>query len=197
MRCQHLGGAALLLALGLGGCGQGAGGPVISTPTAQFHDYIGAREREQGRAGQQALLADGSAGRGDYEAAVSGLRACLARGGVTLVNHGWNPVNHQRMSLWYESPSMPDDEVAAYGDQCHAAHVADVELRYAEQHPPRMSGALLATTRPCLSAAGIATTGHETSLSELLEATDRKKDVLACVTGGVTKLYPDKSFIVS
>lgn len=169
----------------------------MSTPAAQFHDFIGARERDKGRAEQQALLADGSAGRGDYEAAVDGLRKCLARGGVTLVNHGWNPVNHQRMSLWYESPSLPDDEVAAYGDQCHAAHVADVELRYAEQHPPRMSGALLATTRPCLSVAGIATTGDEKNLSDLLRATDRKEDVLTCVTGGVTRLYPNKSFIVS
>ncbi|QNP75150.1 hypothetical protein IAG44_40940 [Streptomyces roseirectus] len=199
MRYWHLGVAASLLVLPLSGCGQEQRGPVMSTPTAQFHDHIGEREREEGRAGQRALLADGSASRGDYEAAVSRLRTCLARGGVALVNHGWNPVNHQRMSLWYKGSSLSDDEAAAYGDQCHAAHVADVELRYVEQHPPRMSAALLASTRPCLSAGGIATTGDEESLPELVRAVgpDRKRDVFECVSKGISKRYPDKLFVVS
>ncbi|MGW0747252.1 hypothetical protein ACWD3I_46085 [Streptomyces sp. NPDC002817] len=189
----------MLLVLGLSGCGQVPRGPVMSTPTAQFHDYISEKEREEGRAEQQVLVADGSASRSDYEVAVAKLRKCLTQGGVALVNHGWNPVNYQRMSLWYKSSARSDDEVAAYGDQCHAAHMADVELHYVEQHPPRMSGALLANTRPCLSAGGIATTGDEKNLPELVRAggPNREKDVFECVSKGVAKLYPDKLFMVS
>ncbi|WP_159042682.1 hypothetical protein [Streptomyces curacoi] len=191
--------AALALVLGTTGCGHTHEGPVVATPAAQFHEYVSDDERAEGRAAQNALLADGSASRGDYEDAVARLRKCLARGDVRLVSHGWNPVNHQNMSLWYENPSMPEDEVAAYGDQCHAAHVVTVEQRYAEQHPPRMSGALLTEARACLSGRGITTAGGDGSLPELVHTAgpDRKRDVFECVSKGVAKLYPNKPFIVS
>lgn len=176
------------LVLAVSACTQGR---ETRTPTAQFHQYVSDKERAEGAAAQNALLADGASAQ-DYETAVVSLESCLKQSGVTLVNHGWNPVNHQRMNLWYVNAAMPDDEVAARGDQCHAAHLAGVERRYALEHAPRMSPGLLAESRSCLSGRGLTTSGAETSLAELVRTTGRSQErtVFKCVSRGVAKLFP-------
>lgn len=191
--------AAVVLVCGLGGCGQVPEDSNTSVPSTQFRQYVSEKERKVGQAAQDAQLVDGTASESDYETAVDRLGKCLERGGVTLVNHGWNPVNHQRMSLWYRNTDMPEDKVAAYGDQCHTAHVGRVEKRYARDHPPVMTGALLKYSRECLSGRGVATSGDETNMPGLLRAAGPKREeqVFTCVADGATKLYPQAPVVVS
>ncbi|MFC9758730.1 hypothetical protein [Streptomyces sp. NPDC056921] len=196
MRARYF--AAAVVVLCVGGCGQSPQ-PPTALPSAQFRQYLSEEETNEGRDAQAKQLADGSASKSDYEGAVARLKQCLAKRGITLVNHGWSPVNHQRMGLWYSNLSLPDDVVAAYGDQCHAAHLASVEERYAQQHPPRMAPPLLRQTTTCLSDSKVTTSGRERSLPDLLKSagSDRERIVYDCVSQAAEKLYPKTPFVIS
>ncbi|KMS76553.1 hypothetical protein ACM01_05085 [Streptomyces viridochromogenes] len=185
------------LVLAVSACAQGRD-TRASTPRAQFQQYVSDKEHAEGVAAQGTLLADGVSAQ-EYETAVAWLESCLKQSGVTLVNHGWNPVNYQRMNLWYVNAAMPDDEVAARGDQCHAAHLARIEQRYALEHAPRMSSALLAESRSCLSGRGMTTSGAGTSLADLVRTAglSEERTVLKCVLRGVEKLYPGVPVTIS
>lgn len=195
LRARRL--AAAVAVLCLGGCAQVAQ-PPTTPPSPQHRQYLGEKERNDGRNAQVEQLADGSASLSDYEEAVARVSRCLAERGITLVNHGWSPVHHQRMGLWYSSPSMPDDVVAAYGDQCHAAHLAGVEERYAEEHPPRMAAPLLGETTRCLSDREVSASGREQSLPDLLKSAgrDREGSVYDCVSEAAKKLYPKTPLVI-
>jgi hypothetical protein len=182
----------VVLVCGLGGCGQMSGGPDISVPSGQFRQYVSEKERAAGLAAQDALMADGTASGKDYETAVDRLEKCLEKADITLVNRGWNPVNHHEMSLWYRNVDMPEDELAARSEQCHAAHLDRVQQRYAQDHAPVMAAALLKYSRTCLSGQGIAMAGDETNMPDLIRAAgpEREKQAIECVEAGARKLYP-------
>ncbi|MFC9505211.1 hypothetical protein [Streptomyces sp. NPDC057002] len=150
------------------------------------------QEREAGLAAQDALLTDGTASGSDYKAAVDRLEKCLEEGEITLVNRGWNPVDHRSMNLWYRNADIPEDEVAARSDQCHTAHLGKVEQRYAQDHAPAMAAALLKYSRTCLSGQGIATAGDERNMPDLIRAVgpERENQAIECVEAGARKLYP-------
>lgn len=190
--------AAAVLVMVLGGCGQLAQ-PTESTPSAQFHQYVSDRERASGQAAQDELLADGTASKQDYKAAVAQLERCLAQGDVTLVTRGWNPVHGQQMNLWFRNADLPDDEVAAWGDQCQSAHMTKIEQRYAKDHAPVMAPKLLTYARDCLARRDVVTTGKERNLPDLRRAGGAKREAQAheCVKRGAEKLYPEAPVVVS
>lgn len=79
----------------LGGCTLADEHPTITSPQAQYHAYVSDQQRRDGIAAQEKLLSDSVASKSDYTAAIENLEQCLSHGGISVINHGWNPVNGQ------------------------------------------------------------------------------------------------------
>lgn len=125
--------------------------------------------------------------------AVEAFGRCLARGGVGMVNSGWDPVTRHRFILSFPAPGMPDHELTGTVDTCRGRHLDEIEARYMRSHPPEMDPRLLAATRACLAGKGVEMPSGIRSPHALIESLPaaEQDDLIDCALDGMRRLYPD------
>ncbi|MFF2847479.1 hypothetical protein ACFVT5_14245 [Streptomyces sp. NPDC058001] len=185
--------SSVLVAWVLGGCALADDHRAVTSPQVQHNAYVNDKQRRDGIAAQEELLSDGVASKSDYIAAIGNLERCLSRGEISVINHGWNPVNGQNILLWFRNEEADDEVVGAWADQCEKAHLVLVAEKYQEQKRPVMEPLLRRHVTACLRGERAPTSDSAQNLPDLLRRAGEKhkSDVLDCVRKATAELYPD------
>ncbi|MFV2109042.1 hypothetical protein [Micromonospora sp. LOL_015] len=171
--------SALLVLGSLSACSQ----PLDSPESTYF--------RMDSRVAQDWALRDGDVTEVEYQTAVDGFLSCMAHAGYNASEPALSPVDGLTL-LFDVEPSGDPNVWNTKVEECNLTHISDIEPAYVEANTQVMDARLREVAVKCLEEKGVALTGVEQNVTELVKSAEGSMQmVMGCVGPALRTLYPD------
>ena len=158
---------AAALVLSFQGCGHAQDS---ADQQASFIASQVADAKNNGSAGQRAVVADSKVDGSEYETQFDALRTCVESGGGTFTEYGLSKFDGLTLEFDVASRGVKPDEISQLRQRCFGEELLYAQAIYLVTHTNVIDPAILQRTSSCLTQQGVELTGSETNLEQLSAA---------------------------